>query len=144
MKTLTKSLMLAIALFLCFQTVSAQQRKKQERGSEKSQQEQKFQMAVGRLNLTAEQQTKLKSLREQNRTEMKALRDANKDKTKEAKRKAMQEQMRKMDAQVMAILDSKQQELYKQMKAEKKGEIKKNRQEKMKMREEIEGEEEIL
>ncbi len=136
--------MLAIALFLCFQTVSAQQRKKQERGSEKSQQEQKFQMAVGRLNLTAEQQTKLKSLREQNRTEMKALRDANKDKTKEAKRKAMQEQMRKMDAQVMAILDSKQQELYKQMKAEKKGEIKKNRQEKMKMREEIEGEEEIL
>jgi hypothetical protein len=30
------------------------------------------------------------------------------------------------------------------MKAEKKGEIKKNRQEKMKMREEIEGEEEIL
>jgi Spy/CpxP family protein refolding chaperone len=101
-------------------------------------------MAVGRLNLTAEQQTKLKSLREQNRTEMKALRDANKDKTKEAKRKAMQEQMRKMDAQVMAILDSKQQELYKQMKAEKKGEIKKNRQEKMKMREEIEGEEEIL
>jgi hypothetical protein len=136
--------MLAIALFLCFQTVSAQQRKKQERVSEKSQQEQKFQMAVGRLNLTAEQQTKLKSLREQNRTEMKALRDANKDKTKEAKRKAMQEQMRKMDAQVMAILDSKQQELYKQMKAEKKGEIKKNRQEKMKMREEIEGEEEIL
>ena len=136
--------MLAIALLLCFQTVSAQQRKKQERGSEKSQQEQKFQMAVGRLNLTAEQQTKLKSLREQNRTEMKALRDANKDKTKEAKRKAMQEQMRKMDAQVMAILDSKQQELYKQMKAEKKGEIKKNRQEKMKMREEIEGEEEIL
>ena len=133
--------MLAIALFLCFQTVSAQQRKKQERGSEKSQQEQKFQMAVGRLNLTAEQQTKLKSLREQNRTEMKALRDANKDKTKEAKRKAMQEQMRKMDAQVMAILDSKQQELYKQMKAEKKGEIKKNRQEKMKMREGIEGEE---
>lgn len=144
MKTQTKIIMLILAAFLCGQTVLGQQPKAHEYGNRKAQHEQRFKAAAEKLSLTAEQQTKLKSLLEQNRTEMKALREANKEKPKEEKRKMMLEQMKKMDAQVSAILDSKQLELYKQMKADKKTEMKKKREERMKMREEMEGEEGIF
>jgi hypothetical protein len=46
---------------------------------------------------------------------MKALREANKDKPKEEKRKLMVAQLKKLDGQIVAVLDAKQQETYKQM-----------------------------
>jgi Spy/CpxP family protein refolding chaperone len=144
MKTLTKTLVLILAGFLCTQNIFAQQANIPDQSKRKAQHEQKFKVAAEKLNLTADQQTKLKALLEQNRAEMKALREANKEKPKEEKRKAMLEQMKKMDTQVSAILDSKQQELYKQMKAEKRAEMKKKREERMKMHEEMEGEEGIF
>jgi periplasmic protein CpxP/Spy len=142
MKTVTKTLMLLLLAFLSVQSVSAQD-DKMERGG-KAKQEEKFKAVAAKLNLTADQQTKLKAVLMQHKTDMKALREANKDKTKDEKRKVMLEQMKKLDTQISAILDSKQLEQYKQMKADKKAEMKKKREEHMKMREEMEGDEGIF
>lgn len=138
MRTLTKSLMLLFVTVACLQSISAQDANKNE--DRKAKHEQKFKAAVAKLNLTDEQQAKLKELLQQHKLEMKALREANKDKTKPEKRKVMLDQLKKADGQIMAILDSKQQELYKQMKEEKKAEMKKKREEHQKMQEEMEGE----
>lgn len=77
-----------------------------------------------RLSLRPEQQARLKDIMKQNREEMKALRESKKDAPKEEKRTAMIAQMKKADENINAILDTKQQELYKQYKAEKKAERK--------------------
>ena len=130
--------MLLVA-FLGMQSVSAQDSKRSE--DRKAQHEQKFKAVAEKLNLTADQQTKLKSVLMQRKTDMKALREANKDKPKEEKRKVMLDQLKKFDGQISSILDAKQLELYKQMKADKKAEMKKKREEHMKMLEEMEGEE---
>ncbi len=98
---------------------------------------QKFAEASKRLNLTAEQQTKIKAIMEQNKAEMKALREANKDKSKDEKRALMMAQLKKTDAQITPVLDAKQQEIYKQMKAEKKKEMQKKREEHMKEKAEM-------
>jgi protein CpxP len=95
--------------------------------------EKKFAEASKRLNLTADQQEKIKAVMVQNKTEMKVLREANKDKTKEEKRAAMIGQLKKLDGQITAVLDAKQLATYKQMKAEKKSEMKKKREEKAEM-----------
>ncbi len=128
--------------FLSAQSVSAQDAKMSD--TRKAKHEEKFKAAAVRLNLTDDQQTKLKAVLQQNKTDMKALREANKDKAKEEKRKVMLEQMKKVNTQITALLDSKQMEIYKQMKEEKKAEMKKKHEEHMKMREEIEGEEGIF
>ena len=142
MKTLTKNLILLFVSFACLQSISAQDANKNE--DRKAKHEQRFKAAAEKLKLTAEQQTKLKAVLLQNRTEMKTLRETNKDKAKDEKRKLMMEQLKKADGQISAILDSKQLELYKQMKEEKKASMKKKREEHMKMREEMEAEEGIF
>lgn len=134
--------MLLFVTVACLQSVSAQDAAKND--DRKAKHEAKFKAAVAKLNLTDEQQAKLKTVLQQNKTEMKALREANKNKTKDEKRQAMMDQLKKADAQISAILDPKQMEIYKQMKEEKKAEMKKKREEHMKMREEIEGEEGIF
>jgi hypothetical protein len=130
--------MLLFVTVACLQSISAQDASKNE--DRKAKHEQKFKAAAAKLNLTDEQQAKLKEVLQQNKTEMKAMREANKDKAKPEKRKLMLDQLKKADGQIMAILDSKQQELYKQMKEEKKAEMKKKREEHQKMQEEMEGE----
>lgn len=138
MKTLTKTLLLLLMAVACLQSVSAQDASKND--DRKAKHEEKFKAAAAKLNLTDAQQTKLKAVLLQNRTEMKALRQANKDKPKDEKRQAMLEQLKKADGQISAILDSKQLDIYKHMKEEKKAEMKKKREEHMKMHEEMEGE----
>jgi hypothetical protein len=100
--------------------------------------EQKFATASKRLNLTADQETKLKEILATNKAEMKTLKEANKDASKDEKRTAMIGQMKKMDGQITAILDAKQIETYKQMKAEKKKELQQKREAKMKEKQEME------
>ncbi|MES2558833.1 MAG: hypothetical protein V4590_03780 [Bacteroidota bacterium] len=142
MKTLTQTLLLLFVATACLQPALAQDAKNND--NRKAKHEQRFKAASERLNLTTDQQAKLKAVLKQNKTEMKTLREANKDKAKDEKRKVMIAQMKKADGQVSAILDSKQQEIYKQMKEEKKAEMKKKREEHMKMKEELEGEEGIF
>lgn len=143
MKTLMMSLKaMALAALLITGTQSFAQDKMAARGSNpemsKEKREQRFADASKRLNLTADQQTKIKAVLSQNRTDMKALREANKDKAKDEKRKAMIDQMKKADGQVTAVLDAKQQQIYKQMKEEKKADMKTKRAERMKVQDEME------
>ena len=78
-----------------------------------------------RLNLTAEQQTKLKEIIRKNREELKAVKEANKNATKEEKRKALVAQMKKGDEQIKAVLNDTQKAEYEKIKQERKGLMKK-------------------
>ena len=81
-----------------------------------------------RLNLTAEQQTKLKVIMKQNHDEMKALKESIKNATKEEKRKAVVAQMQKNDERVKQVLNEKQKTEYDKMKAEHKAGMRKYRE----------------
>ena len=78
-----------------------------------------------RLNLTAEQQTKLKEIIRKNREELKAVKEANKNATKEERRKALVAQMNKGDEQIKAILNDTQKAEYEKIKEERKDLMKK-------------------
>lgn len=78
-----------------------------------------------RLNLSAEQQTKLKEIIRKNREELKAVKEANKNATKEERRKALVAQMKKGDEQIKAILNDTQKAEYEKLKQERKDLIKK-------------------
>jgi len=78
-----------------------------------------------RLNLSAEQQTKLKEIIRKNREELKAVKEANKNATKEERRKAIVAQMKKGDEQIKAILNDTQKAEYEKLKQERKDLIKK-------------------
>jgi len=106
-------------------------------GMSKEKREQRFAEASKKLNLTADQQTKIKAILEKNKEEMKALREANKTKTKEERRKVMVEQVKKTDAQIIGVLDAKQQAIYQQMKSDRKEEMKKKKAEHEEMQEEL-------
>jgi protein CpxP len=141
MKTLIKSLkVLALMAVLISGTQAFAQEKadkRQHTEMSKEKRAKRFEEASKKLNLTADQQTKIKALLEKNKEEMKALREANKDKPKEEKRKLMVAQLKKLDGQIVAVLDAKQQETYKQMRAEKKAEMKKKKAERDEMQEEL-------
>ena len=104
----------------------------------KAKREQKFAEASKRLNLSADQQQKLKGIMAANKEEMKALREAKKNASKDEKRAAMIGQFKKLDGQITAMLDAKQLEIYKQMKEEKKKEMQEKRAAKMKEKQEME------
>ncbi|TAE79525.1 MAG: hypothetical protein EAY81_11175 [Bacteroidetes bacterium] len=72
-----------------------------------------------RLQLTADQKTKLKGVLKQNKTEMQALRESLKTASKEDKRKAIMTQHHKNDERINAILDEKQRAEFKKIKEEK-------------------------
>lgn len=78
-----------------------------------------------RLNLSAEQQIKLKEIIRKNREELKAVKEANKNATKEERRKALVAQMKKGDEQIKAILNDTQKAEYEKLKQERKDLIKK-------------------
>lgn len=127
---------LGLAVLLGTTTLFAQEtapvNKETKMAERKEMHEKKFTEASKRLNLTAEQQTKIKAILQQNKTEMKTLQEANKDKTPAEKRTLMITQLKKADAQITPLLDAKQLETYKQMKAEKRSEMQKKREERMK------------
>jgi protein CpxP len=102
------------------------------------QKEQRFAEVSKRLNLTVDQQAKLKSIILQNKTEMTELREANKHQPKEIKREAMMKQFKKIDAQVNGILDDKQRIEYSKLKEERKLEMRKKREEHKNSKEEME------
>ena len=104
----------------------------------KEQKEQKFAEVSKRLNLTVDQQAKLKSIILQNKTEMTELKEANQHQPKEIKREAMMKQFKKMDAQVNGILDDKQRIEYSKLKEERKLEMRKRREENKNSKEEME------
>ena len=83
-----------------------------------------------KLNLTPEQQTKIKEIRKRYRDEVKAKLAANPNASKEEKRKMMRQAMESADIEITALLTSEQQAIYK---AEKERRIK-ERKEKMKER----------
>jgi Spy/CpxP family protein refolding chaperone len=81
-----------------------------------------------RLNLSANQETKLKVIVKQNHDEMKALKESIKNATKEEKRKAVIAQMQKNDERVKQVLNEKQKTEYDKMKAERKAKMRKYRE----------------
>ncbi len=123
MKTPIK--LIAIALVMLFSTATfAQGQKKHEH---KMNRDSAFAKISTRLQLTADQQTKLKEIRKQNQTEMKAVKEANKTASKDDKRKAIVAQFQKNDSRIKQVLNETQKVEYDKIKAEKKAEMKKRR-----------------
>jgi uncharacterized membrane protein YdfJ with MMPL/SSD domain len=81
-----------------------------------------------RLNLSANQEIKLKVIVKQNHDEMKALKASIKNVTKEEKRKTVVAQMQKNDERVKQVLNEQQKTEYDKMKAEHMAEMRKNRE----------------
>jgi hypothetical protein len=81
-----------------------------------------------RLNLSPNQETKLKVILKQNRNEMKSLKASVKNATKEEKRKAVHAQIYKNDERVKQVLNEQQKTEYDKMKAERKAKMKKRRE----------------
>jgi periplasmic protein CpxP/Spy len=99
---------------------------------------QRFTEASKRLNLTDDQQAKIKELLSTNKSEMKALREKNKAASKDEKRAAMMAQLKKLDTQISEVLTGDQQKEYAKMKEERKEAMKAKRAEKMRENEEME------
>lgn len=137
MKRLVR-LTMALLIATIFGTVAFAQHPQHNSDDHKAQREQKFAEASKRLNLSADQQKKLKEILEANKAEMKTLKEANKDASRDEKKKVMIAQLKKLDGQITAVLDAKQIETYKQMKAEKRKEMREKREAKMKEKEEME------
>lgn len=81
-----------------------------------------------RLNLSSNQETKLKVIVKQNHDEMRAFKESIKNATKEEKRKAVVAQMQKNDERVKQVLNEKQKTEYDKMKAEHKARMRKYRE----------------
>lgn len=143
MKTQIKSAIICCIALLMVSVTNAQDKTKKH-AEHKEKRAARFEEMSKKLNLTSDQQTKIKEIMTQNRNEMKALKEANKDKAKEEKRKVMLAQLKKADGQVNDVLDAKQKELYKQLKAERKKEMKEKRKERIKDQEELEDYQGIL
>jgi Spy/CpxP family protein refolding chaperone len=129
MKTAIK--LLALAFVILIGTASFAQKPK--KGNPKPQhqhmnKDSAFAKVSKRLNLTAEQQTKLKVIMKQNHDEMKALKESIKNATKEEKRKAVVAQMQKNDERVKQVLNEQQKVEYDKIKAERRAEMKKHRE----------------
>lgn len=131
MKTTIK--LAALAFLMLIGSASFAQKPK--KGSPKPKPQQKhmhrdsaFAKVSKRLDLSAEQQTKLKDIVKQNHAEMKAIREANKSATKEEKRKAVVAQMQKNDERVKQVLNEQQKAEYEKIKAERKEEMKMHRE----------------
>ena len=114
MKTLIKIICLALVVIM-HSTAFAQGHKKH--GARKDSAMAKI---SERLQLTADQKSKLKGILKQNKTEMQALRESLKTASKEEKRKAIMAQHQKNEERVNAILDEKQRAEFKKIKEERK------------------------
>ena len=125
MKNKIALLLLGFGLLFNFQ-VNAQKNKQEKRQEMKA----NAQAFKEKLNLTPEQQTKIKEIRKRYRDEIKAKLAANPNASKEEKRKMMRQAMESADIEITALLTSEQQAIYK---AEKERRIK-ERKEKMKER----------
>ena len=124
MKTPIK--LIAIALVMLFSTANFAQGQK--RHGQKMNRDSVFNKFSTRLQLTPDQQTKLKDIRKQNQTEMKAIREANKNTSKEDKHKALAEQYKKNDSRIKQVLNEKQKAEYDKIKVEKRAEMQKRRE----------------
>ena len=108
-------------------------------GPRDSQQHEKFEQRLQefskRLNLTADQQNKVRDIMKQSRMEAKSIIQNNSN--KEDRRPKMMQLALKTDGQIMNLLDPKQQEIYKQIKAERKekrqGQMKEQKEMRMEM-----------
>jgi Spy/CpxP family protein refolding chaperone len=118
----------ALAFVMLIGTASFAQKPKAKQQHQHMNKDSAFAKVSKRLNLTAEQQAKLKDIIKQNHAEMKALREAIKDSSKEEKRKALVAQRQKNDERVKQILNEQQKDEYNKIKAERKLEIKKHRE----------------
>ncbi|MBP9186469.1 MAG: hypothetical protein KBG11_05195 [Bacteroidia bacterium] len=119
--------LVAIALVMLFSTATFAQGQKKH--GQKMNKDSAFAKISTRLQLTTDQQTKLKEIRKQNQTEIKAVREANKTASKEDKRKAIVAQFQKNDSRIKQVLNETQKVEYDKIKAEKKAEMKKRRAE---------------
>lgn len=136
MKT-TLKLMAALLMLVCATSVFAQggmrggmrDGKGDHREGKGMNRDSAFAKISQRLQLTPNQQTKLKEIMKQNRQEMKAIKEANKNADKATRRQAVMAQMKKMDDQVNAILNDSQRAEYEKIKAERREEMKKRKME---------------
>ena len=104
-------------------------------GPRDNQQHEKFEKRLNefskRLSLTTDQENKVRDIMKQTRVEAKTIIKTYSN--KEERKPKMLELAQKTDGQIMGLLDPKQQEIYKQIKAERK----EKRQEKMKEQKEM-------
>ncbi len=128
MKTALKLLAMAFVMLIGTASFAQKPKPKQQPQHKHMNKDSAFAKVSKRLNLTAEQQTKLRDIIKQNHGEMKALREANKTVSKEEKRKAVVAQMQKNDERVKQILNEQQKAEYDKIKAERKAEMKKHRE----------------
>ncbi|MBW7846007.1 MAG: hypothetical protein H3C45_10280 [Bacteroidia bacterium] len=75
-----------------------------------------------RLQLTPEQQEKIKEIRKNNQAEMKAIKEANKNADKATQREAMLKQKEKNNEQIKSVLNETQKAEFDKIKAEKRAE----------------------
>ncbi len=132
MKT-TLKLMAALLMLVCATSTFAQGGMRGGKGNHREgrgmNRDSAFAKISQRLQLTPDQQTKLKEIMKQNRQEMKAIKEANKNADKATRRQAVMAQMKKADEQVKAILTDSQRVEYEKIKAERKAEMKKRKME---------------
>jgi hypothetical protein len=137
-KLVKLGMVLGVATILHSTTAFAQQTPpKHNKENHQEMRAQKFAEASKRLNLTDDQQAKIKELLANNQKEMKALRGQQKDGKKENWRAAKMAQFKKLDGQILAVLNKDQQKTYAQMKEEKMKMMQTKRAEKMKEHEEM-------
>lgn len=133
MKT-TLKLMVALLMLVCATSVFAQDGMRGGKGKHHEgkgmNRDSAFAKISQRLQLTPDQQTKLKEIMKQNRQEMKAIKEANKNADKATRRQAVMAQMKKTDEQIKAILNDTQRAEYEKIKAEKREKMKQRRMEK--------------
>ncbi|MCU0421949.1 MAG: hypothetical protein MUC81_03980 [Bacteroidia bacterium] len=129
MKALILSFAIGMVTLINMPTTQAQdtQERPKKHGAKHQKADSLFQQFSKRLNLTPEQQTKLKEIMKQNRSEMKAIREANKSASKEERRKAVIAQAKKNDERILAILNDSQKQEYAKIKTEFKNKKKANR-----------------
>ena len=128
MKTAIKLLALAFVMLIGTASFAQKPKPKQQTQHKHMNKDSAFAKVSKRLNLTAEQQTKLKVIMKQNHDEMKALKASIKNATKEEKRKAVVAQMQKNDERVKQVLNEQKKTEYDKIKAEHKAEMRKNRE----------------
>jgi hypothetical protein len=138
MKRINKIMKLIALMIVIFFTTNLKAQHTEMMEKRKEIAEKRFNDLSERLQLTLDQQTKLKAIAKENRLEMKQLHEGKKDAPKEERRAAMDTQLKKANAQISAILAPQQQELFIKYKAEMKKEREKKWKERNQEKEEME------
>ncbi len=110
------------------------------RGAQKQEMMKKrFEEFSTKLNLRPDQQEKVKVMLREHAEELRSIKK-NPDHTPESRKAAVKQSTKKLDDQIITILDDSQKEAYKKHKEERRAEMKKKAEERRKQKEELQEE----